>query len=284
MSEKKKVFTFLVATGSTSTIKQIDIPTSLIYTSAIIILLLGLVAIYGTVRLAQHEVLNIEYQVLVHENTRLKENNTVYENQYAKLRGQINFIDDLSRELARQANIAEEPRFDDNVGTGGPEFVNLLDREADRLEHNIRFTGDRIKFENLSVASVPFGFPVNGYQTDSYGMRSNPFGGGSEFHQGIDLAVEYGSPVSSTGDGMVIWAAPYNAYGNLVVLYHSNGITTRYGHLSKISVETGQRIKRGDQIGYAGSTGRSTGPHVHYEIRENDQPVDPTKYVYPPKP
>ena len=97
--------------------------------------------------------------------------------------------------------------------------------------------------------------------------------------EGIDVAVDFGTPVTATADGLVIHSGLYSGYGNLVIIYHTNGITTRYGHLSRITVEAGQRIKRGDQLGHAGSTGRSTGPHVHYEIRENDQSVDPFRYV-----
>jgi murein DD-endopeptidase MepM/ murein hydrolase activator NlpD len=137
----------------------------------------------------------------------------------------------------------------------------------------------------LRLASIPAGFPVNGYVTDGFGLRRNPFSQeGREVHEGLDIAVDFGTPVNTTADGLVVWAAPHAGYGNLVVVYHSTGITTRYGHLSRITVETGQRLKRGDQIGHAGSTGRSTGPHVHYEIRENDQPVDPGRYVQQPRP
>jgi murein DD-endopeptidase MepM/ murein hydrolase activator NlpD len=135
------------------------------------------------------------------------------------------------------------------------------------------------------MASIPAGLPVRGYVTDGFGTRHNPFGGeGREFHSGIDLAVEFGTPVSATADGLVIWAGPYSGYGNLVVVYHSNGLTSRYGHLSRISVEPGRRVRRGDELGHAGSTGRSTGPHVHYEIRQNDQPVDAMEYISQPRP
>jgi murein DD-endopeptidase MepM/ murein hydrolase activator NlpD len=125
---------------------------------------------------------------------------------------------------------------------------------------------------------------VNGYISDGFGMRRNPFSGeGRETHEGLDIAVDFGTPVTTTADGLIIYAAPHAGYGNLVIIYHSNGITTRYGHLSRITVEPGQRVKRGDQIGHAGSTGRSTGPHVHYEIRENDQALDPMRYAGQPR-
>ena len=139
---------------------------------------------------------------------------------------------------------------------------------------------DRLRSDLLRVASIPSGLPVSGYVTDGFGMRRNPFNGeGREVHEGLDIAVDFGTPVSATADGLVIYAAPHAGYGNLVIVYHSNGVTTRYGHLSRITVEAGQQIKRGEQVGHAGSTGRSTGTHVHYEIRENDQPVDPATYM-----
>jgi murein DD-endopeptidase MepM/ murein hydrolase activator NlpD len=171
------------------------------------------------------------------------------------------------------------------VGTGGPETVAALDKAADHLEREVRQIGDRLRADMLRLASVPAGLPVSGYVTDGFGLRRNPFSGeGREVHEGLDIAVDFGTPVNTTADGLVVWAAPHAGYGNLVVVYHSNGITTRYGHLSRINVEAGQRVKRGDQIGHAGSTGRSTGPHVHYEIRENDQPVDPNRYTQQPRP
>jgi murein DD-endopeptidase MepM/ murein hydrolase activator NlpD len=158
--------------------------------------------------------------------------------------------------------------------------VDALDRAADQLEREVRTIGDRLRSDILRLASIPAGLPVTGYITDGFGIRSNPFGGeGRELHEGLDIAVDFGTPVSATADGLVIWAAPHSGYGNIVVLYHSNGITTRYAHLSKITVEPGARVRRGDQIGHAGSTGRSTGPHVHYEVRENDQPVNPIRYI-----
>jgi murein DD-endopeptidase MepM/ murein hydrolase activator NlpD len=166
------------------------------------------------------------------------------------------------------------------VGIGGPETVVAMDKAADHLEREVRHISDRLHSDVLRLASIPRGLPVNGYITDGFGMRRNPFNGeGREVHEGLDIAVDFGAPVAATADGLVIYAAPHAGYGNLVIVYHSNGITSRYGHLSRIAVEAGQRVKRGDQVGNVGSTGRSTGPHVHYEIRENDQAVDPTRYV-----
>jgi murein DD-endopeptidase MepM/ murein hydrolase activator NlpD len=114
------------------------------------------------------------------------------------------------------------------------------------------------------------------------GVRSNPFGGSSlEYHKGQDIAAPIGTPVIATADGTVVIAGWLRGYGWVVYIDHGNGISTRYGHLSRIDVTVGQSIKRGEQLGLVGSTGRSTGPHLHYEVRINGQPVSPLLYLPP---
>jgi murein DD-endopeptidase MepM/ murein hydrolase activator NlpD len=249
------------------------------------LLTLALVVSFGVFRLAQHEALNIKYVAAKSENEKLKKENHAYESSYAKLKGQISYVEDLTRELSRQARMETATEVDEQVGIGGPETVAFMEKAADALERNARQVGDRLRSELLRLASIPSGLPINGYISDGFGIRRNPFSGeGREFHEGLDIAADFGTPVTATADGLVIWAAPHAGYGNAVVLYHSNGITSRYGHLSRISVEPGQRVRRGDQIGNVGSTGRSTGPHVHYEIRENDQPLDPQRYLRQTRP
>lgn len=111
--------------------------------------------------------------------------------------------------------------------------------------------------------------------TSGYGARWDPLGAGWRTHSGIDLAAAYGSPVVASGSGRVSAARWQGGYGLLVALDHGAGVETRYGHLSQLSVQEGQVVKKGDVIGYVGSTGRSTGPHLHYEVRESGRAVDP---------
>ncbi|MCI0487705.1 MAG: M23 family metallopeptidase [Blastocatellia bacterium] len=284
MSKDNRLFTFMIIPTATSKAKRISIHHNVIYITSGLMVAFILLTIFAAFRLVQHEALNLEFHSVKSENESLKKQNEAYESSYAKLKGQISYIEDVSKELARQARMENIPEVDEQVGMGGPESVSALDRAADHLERNVREIGDRLKSDLLRLASIPSGLPVNGYITDGLGIRRSPFGGGGEYHTGLDIAVDFGTPVAATADGIVIWASSHGGYGNLVAIYHSNGITTRYGHLSRITVEVGQRIKRGDQIGHAGSTGRSTGPHVHYEIRENDQPVDPLRYVEQARP
>lgn len=280
MSNDKRVYTFLISPSRTSKVRQLSIHRNLLGAAAGCTVIILALFIYGAVRLAQHEALNLKYMSVKAENESLKQTNDAYENSYAKLKGQISYVEDMSKDLARRARMEHSPEIDDLVGIGGPETVVAMDKAADNLEREVRHINDRLRSDILRLASIPRGLPVNGYVTDGFGMRRNPFNGeGREVHEGLDIAVDFGTPVTATADGLVIYAAPHAGYGNLVIVYHSNGITTRYGHLSRISVEAGQRVKRNDQVGNAGSTGRSTGPHVHYEIRENDQSVDPLSYV-----
>ena len=280
MSRDNRVYTFLISPSRTSRVRQLSIHRNLIYSAAGLLVVLALLTIYGVVRLGQHEALNLKYLSVKAENENLKHANDAYENSYVRLKGQLSYVEDMSKELARKARMEHSPEIDELVGIGGPETVVALDKAADHLEREVRHINDRLRSDILRLASIPRGLPVSGYVTDGFGMRRSPFNGeGREVHEGLDVAVDFGTPVTATADGLVIYAAPHAGYGNLVIVYHSNGITTRYGHLSRTSVEPGQRVKRGDQVGNAGSTGRSTGPHVHYEIRENDHPVDPQKYV-----
>src|SRR4030095_10002115 len=280
MADDNRVYTVLISPSRTSRVRQFSINRNLLRGIAGFFLLSLVLVIYGAVRMGQHEALNLKYLSVKAENENLKQTNDAYQNSYARLKGQISYVEDMSKELARKASMEHSPEIDELVGIGGPETVGALGKAADHLEREVRHINDRLRSDILRLASIPRGLPVNGYVTDGFGMRRNPFNGeGREVHEGLDIAVDFGTPVSSTADGLIIYAAPHAGYGNVVPIYHSNGITTRYGHLSRISVEAGQRIKRGDQIGNAGSTGRSTGPHVHYEIREDGQTVDPLRYA-----
>lgn len=126
---------------------------------------------------------------------------------------------------------------------------------------------------------TPAIWPVLGHITDSFGERLDPFSGEGAFHTGVDVASDYGAPVHATADGIVTIAENHSGYGRVVVIDHGFGITTWYAHLSAFSAVPGARVKRGEVVGYTGISGRSTGPHVHYEVRMNNAPVNPWRYM-----
>ncbi|MHB8178265.1 MAG: murein hydrolase activator EnvC family protein [Vulcanimicrobiaceae bacterium] len=125
------------------------------------------------------------------------------------------------------------------------------------------------------VRSGLFSWPVTGIITSPFGWRRNPFGGGPEFHPGLDIAAPMGTTVTAAASGVVMMAQAYGGYGNYILIDNGGGFSTGYGHLSAIYVSVGQHVKRGQAIGAVGSTGYSTGPHLHFEIRINGKPVDP---------
>jgi murein DD-endopeptidase MepM/ murein hydrolase activator NlpD len=129
------------------------------------------------------------------------------------------------------------------------------------------------------LADAPSIWPLEGRVTSSFGDREDPFNGEGAFHSGIDISAPYGSPVRATADGEVTGAALGAGYGREVMLDHGHGFATVYGHLSAIAVLAGQHVIRGQVIGYVGQSGRATGPHLHYEVRVNNVPVNPHKYL-----
>jgi len=169
-------------------------------------------------------------------------------------------------------------------GKGGPESSYEFGQQSDDKEATI--------LEQLSVIEKnpewsiysPSVWPHFGKINNEYGFRRNPFGGRRyEFHPGLDIDGEQGDTVLAPGAGVVIKAGRQGGYGNMIEIDHGNGITTRYGHLSRVDVEMGDKITRGQQLGAIGTTGRSTGPHLHFEVRFNDEALNPRRFL-PPEP
>jgi len=129
------------------------------------------------------------------------------------------------------------------------------------------------------ASAAPSLWPVIGPITGSFGERIDPFNGEGAFHSGVDISCRYGEPVLAPADGVVSYADFYNGYGRMIQIDHGSGVSTRYGHLSGFAVTDGQTIRKGQVIGYVGLSGRSTGPHLHYEVRIHDTPVNPHKYL-----
>jgi murein DD-endopeptidase MepM/ murein hydrolase activator NlpD len=153
---------------------------------------------------------------------------------------------------------------------------------------NLAAKTQALDFENLIreletkrnlLASTPSIRPSDGWITSRFGYRTSPFTGRREFHSGLDISNKTGVKIVATANGKIAYASRKMYIGNLIVIDHGYGRVTRYGHLDKIMVKPGQRVKRGDVIGLLGNTGRSTGPHVHYEVKINGVAVNPLKYI-----
>lgn len=124
-------------------------------------------------------------------------------------------------------------------------------------------------------------WPVAGTVTSAFGERKNPMGAGEDFHPGLDIAADAGTPIAAAAGGRVVSAGPDGGYGNLIVVDNGNGVTTRYGHCAQIFARVGENVEPGQTIGAVGSTGHSTGPHLHFEVRVGDKPVDPAQFLTP---
>ena len=147
------------------------------------------------------------------------------------------------------------------------------------LESRLESVQSGVDKRNALAAATPSLWPVAGWLTSAMGNRRDPFTGGADFHPGLDISADRGSPVYATADGVVVHASPFSDYGNLIRIDHGFGLESRYGHLSKFEVETGSAVKRGDLIGRVGATGRATAPHLHYEVRVNDRLLNPLQFL-----
>lgn len=232
--------------------------------------------IFGLYGLTQHAA----HLRTTFENERLRAENERQRHELEKLNNRVEKVEDTSRKLAEKSGVVETGST--SPGTGGPALpldemaIETLAAKMNRLEE------DMSAYEAIlrQRGYTPTLWPVEGTLEGGFGGRRNPFGGGGyEFHSGQDIEAAWGVPVISGAAGRVSFVGWQNGYGQLVIVDHGGGLSTRYGHLSHIDVELDQPVSRGQLLGKVGSTGRSTGPHLHYEVRINDQAVNPLPYL-----
>jgi murein DD-endopeptidase MepM/ murein hydrolase activator NlpD len=155
----------------------------------------------------------------------------------------------------------------------------LLREILQGIESRLSDARSDVERRNALAAATPSIWPAHGWLSSAVGRRTDPIHGGDDFHQGLDISADAGSPVYATADGTVSVARREGAYGNLITIDHGFGLETRYGHLSKYEVKSGEKVKRGQLIGRVGSTGRATGPHLHYEVRVNGRLLNPLQLL-----
>ncbi len=305
----KKDFKIWLHTGSETSIKEFNVPQHIAYMFFLIIFVLAAGLLY----------LGFDYYTLKStsfNNHQLSSKIAEQKNEIKSQRKQIqNFAITIS-EVKKQvknlcifenrvrliADIGQSNDSNGLIGIGGIPNTDLDYNLEPELKHNnlIREMHEQVAQTNLAVinqtknfeelikelhkkknilASTPSIKPVIGEISSKFGYRTSPFTGLKEFHSGLDIANKKGTKVIATANGRVSYAGKKLLIGNLITIDHGHGIVTKFGHMNKILVKTGQKIKRGDVIGLMGNTGRSTGPHVHYEVRINGAPVNPTKYI-----
>ncbi|MGI5862736.1 MAG: peptidoglycan DD-metalloendopeptidase family protein [Myxococcales bacterium] len=157
--------------------------------------------------------------------------------------------------------------------------LDALSAEAARQEASLQELHAYFEDQKSLLASTPSIWPVRGWVTSDFGHRLDPFTAERIMHKGLDIAAAHGTPIVAPSDGLVIFAGVEGGYGKVLVLDHGYGVKTRFAHMADIGVKVGDRVKRGDHVGLLGNTGRSTGPHLHYEVRVNGVPENPRKFI-----
>jgi murein DD-endopeptidase MepM/ murein hydrolase activator NlpD len=214
-----------------------------------------------------------------------------------QLQSQLLRLDALGERLVNIGGLDKgEFSFDEPPALGGPEVVHSLSEQSalpdllqemgqleKMIEHRhqqLTLVEDLIMNSNLEESVHPTGRPVKkGWISSYFGMRNDPFTGKRTMHKGMDFSGKSGSEIVAVAAGVVTWAGDRYGYGKMIEINHGKGYITRYGHNEEILVEVGDRIKQGQVIARMGSTGRSTGPHVHFEVVRNGKTIDPTRYI-----
>lgn len=253
------------------------------------VLLLGVTADYIRIQLSHQT-----YSALKAENLKQKQEIEQYQGQFSALQNNVGKLEEYVGKINLYAGISSPDKLSSPGAVGDPRAEQAIPGSPGQLSpgnlQNMKLKTEDIQknfdtlvkvFENQSslLASTPSIWPTNGWPSSGVGWRLDPFTGKQAWHSGLDIAAAFGNPVVAPADGYVIQTTYDKYYGNSIQINHGGGLTTLYGHLSKIEVNSGQKVKRGEEIGKVGSTGRSLGTHLHYEIRNNGKIVDPRTYI-----
>jgi len=278
--------------------KQLSIPKAFLYIGASVAVILLFANLFLSAEFFDDKVNTAELERLRVENQELKEN-------YEQLRWNLAEVEDRYTDLVQKEvmirTIFDLPEINSEerqLGIGGPispRFEKMSETEKVAMKTEVEI--DRLlrlsKFEIEKYGEVeqelldlkdrlehtPSIWPSQGWMSRGYGMKFDPFTGYKQMHRGVDIANHTGTMVIATADGVIKTTQTSSGMGKFIVINHGYGFQTRYGHLSAIKVKPGQKVKRGDIIGLMGSTGYSTGPHLHYEIIRNGNFLDPQKYI-----
>lgn len=279
-------------------LRQFSVSYSFIIASMVVVVFLFIANVFLTSSYVKSK--SDAYQI-----ARLESENAILAEKYTELHDKVTEITSQFEKVVEKEivirNIFSLPEIDEEqrqLGIGGPEkAVNENVSEVVQLARKTQLEIDALlrlaRFENEQYEEVfgilaekktildhtPSIIPARGYKGRGYGMRVDPFTGYKRFHYGLDISNKTGTPIYAAADGIVKYSGAAGELGKLVTINHGYGFQTRYGHLSKIKVKLGQKVRRGDLLGLMGSTGYSTGPHLHYEVLKDNQRVNPLEYI-----
>ncbi|MBN1572348.1 MAG: peptidoglycan DD-metalloendopeptidase family protein [Deltaproteobacteria bacterium] len=292
---RKKHYTVIIVPERASTLFKLKFSNHSLYILTALILATFIISGYMFYNYIDVRSRYVEMGDLSEQNRQLKEELKGFEKTYETLSARMDKIKGFDEKIRDLADIDEYTEEKTLFGIGGPipggkEKSSLDDRtsalfdelnsEIERLSevanHEEQSLNELLSFleeqENL-LASTPSIWPTRGFVTSGFGFR------GRRMHEGLDIANRVGTRINASADGIVIFAGIRSGYGKFLIIDHGYGISTCYGHLNSIDAREGQRLKRGERLGTIGNTGRSTGPHLHYEVRINGVPVNPVNYI-----
>lgn len=295
----KRFYTFIIVPNASARLHKLKLPVRSLYLLAAIGVLSFFVAVglgFSYVKMAFKAA---DYDKLQAENTDLKVQKKNLEVATRKLGEKITNLETISERIQ---NLIENDAMTNRgklngtapaVGGSKVDYptaellgamntkngIELLKGQTSELEEHFSMLQEVAQQRATRWRITPNIWPVKGAITSHYGNRSDPFNGDAEMHLGLDISALYGAQVHAPADGRVIYAQRMAAYGNLLIIDHGNGLTTRYGHLSRFVAKVGQKVKKNDVVAFVGTTGRTTAPHLHYEVRLNDRPKNPRDYL-----
>lgn len=286
---KSKSYTFFIASSASGGMRRVRVPFYVLHLLAILAIVgsITVAAAMGSYSRMLWKAAN--YNSLRREQDSLKQQYVQLQTQVKDTNQRLNSLQSLAGEVAMAYGITRFSQtpfgLTDSAVEPDAEFQQSVDAFS-YLEKNVTAVAMSANGMRLlptaqltSLGIVPTLWPVVGQITGHFGERLDPFSGEGAFHAGLDIASHYGDEVRATADGIVAEVDNRAGYGRLVVIDHGFGVTTWYGHLSGFNVQPGMHVKCGDVIGYEGASGRSTGPHLHYEVRIYNTPVNPWRYL-----
>jgi murein DD-endopeptidase MepM/ murein hydrolase activator NlpD len=290
---RRKSYTFFIASNNQANIHKIRVPGYVLHVLAVLAAVGGItvLAAVGSYSRMLWKVTN--YNTLVHQQDALKQQYQQLQATVKDTNQRLSSLQSLATEVAMTygfMRFRSSPFGLDEVDPAGMsmtaeaydqsvEQFNFLKKNATSAA--LQATGLQLMPQPglIALSTTPSLWPVVGRITGSFGERMDPFSGEGAFHSGVDISGDYGAEVHAAADGIVTAVETRSGYGRMVVVDHGFGLNTLYGHLSSFGTEVGVHVKRGDTVGYVGVSGRTTGPHVHYEVRINGAPVNPWRYL-----
>jgi murein DD-endopeptidase MepM/ murein hydrolase activator NlpD len=285
---KGKSYTFFVA-STPGNLRKLVVPAYALVSVAVLAVVGMLTIVIGVGSYSRMLWKVGNYNAMRHELETVKQHSRELQTTVNDANQRLNSLQSLATEVAMTYgvlryhpvafDVSDNPVTPEDAFDQSVEQYTFLKKNAAAIA--ISAGGLRLlpSFSFADSSYTPSVWPVLGHITDSFGERLDPFSGEGAFHTGVDVASDYGAPVHATADGVVTIVENHAGYGRLVVVDHGFGITTWYAHMSAFATIAGSRVKRGQVIGYCGISGRSTGPHVHYEVRMNNAPVNPWRYM-----